>query len=292
MATTSIGVTEAANFIPELWSEAILDYAERKFRLRNILTDASGFLPAGLMKGDTIHVPRVTEETAQQKGEDTAVTFTGNVDDKTDITIDQLWYSAKRIESIAQIQANADLFVTYVRPMGYSLAKKFENFCALILQTATAHDVTLTTDNQVTAAKYREGLQNLGDYGVEIDTHDMYMFASPAAYYYMLGLGDFTEYTKTGVAPSGYVTGLMPVTYGAPTFQSTDWDDDGGTGDETASLFTSESILFAIQKDVTAEGVRNIQHIADELVIWMLFGASITQTIADTAGQIANYNNP
>jgi len=292
MTTTSIGVTEAANFIPEMWSEGILDYAERKFRLRNILTDISALLPGGLTKGDIIHIPRVTEETAQQKGEDTAVTFTGNVDDKTDLTINQQWYSAKRIESIAQIQSNADLFVTYIRPMGYSLAKKFENFVALIIQSATAHDVTLGTDNQVTAAKYREGLQNLADIGVEIETHDLYMFGSPAAFYYMLGLGDFTTYEKTGQAPAGTITGLMPRTYGAPTFMSADWDDDGGAGDETASLFTNESVLFGIQKDVTAEGVRNVQHIADELVVWMLFGAVITQPVGDAAGQIANFNNP
>ena len=292
MATTSIGVTEAANFIPELWSEAILDYAEAKFRLRNILTDVSALIPAELERGDIIHIPRVTEESAQQKGEDTAVTFTGNVDDKTDLIINQQWYSAKRIERIARIQANADLFAVYVRAMGYSLAKKVENYLALIIQTATAHDVTLATDNQVTAAKYREGLQNLGDVNVTPDDHDMYMFGSPAAYYYMLGLGDFTDYEKTGVAPAGKVTGKMPLTYGCPTYMSVDWEDVGTAGDETASLFTNESVMVAVQQDIILEADRNVTMIADDLVAWTLFGAIITQAVDDAAGQIANFNNP
>ena len=31
----NVTTTTAANFIPEMWRDAILDYAERKFQLRN-----------------------------------------------------------------------------------------------------------------------------------------------------------------------------------------------------------------------------------------------------------------
>ena len=38
MATGNVTTTTAANFIPEMWRDAILDYAERKMQLRKITT--------------------------------------------------------------------------------------------------------------------------------------------------------------------------------------------------------------------------------------------------------------
>ena len=46
--------TTAAKFIPEVWKEAILDYAERAFRLRNQVTNVSD-----IDNGDTVHLHRV-----------------------------------------------------------------------------------------------------------------------------------------------------------------------------------------------------------------------------------------
>jgi len=40
-----VTTTTSAVFIAELWSEAILDYAEREFRLVNQVTDLSASVP-------------------------------------------------------------------------------------------------------------------------------------------------------------------------------------------------------------------------------------------------------
>jgi hypothetical protein len=60
MADGNVTKTTAANFIPEMWREAILDYAERKFVLRNQVTDMSSMLAGG---GDILQIPKVDEET-------------------------------------------------------------------------------------------------------------------------------------------------------------------------------------------------------------------------------------
>ena len=57
-------------FIPEVWEEAILDYAERQFRIKNQVTNVSD-----IASGDTIHVPRVSEESAATLSSGSAVTF-------------------------------------------------------------------------------------------------------------------------------------------------------------------------------------------------------------------------
>ena len=64
MADGNVTKTTAASFIPEMWRDAILDYAERKFILRNQVLDFSSMLAGG---GDILNIPKVTEETAAAK---------------------------------------------------------------------------------------------------------------------------------------------------------------------------------------------------------------------------------
>ena len=61
MADGNVTPTTAASFIPEMWRDAILDYAERKFVLRNQVSDFSSMLAEG---GDILNIPKVAEDTA------------------------------------------------------------------------------------------------------------------------------------------------------------------------------------------------------------------------------------
>ena len=94
----------------------------------------------------------------------------------------------------------------------------------------------------------------------------------------------------SGVGPN--ITGQLGMIYGMPVFTSTDWDDDGGTGDETASIFTKDSVLFAMQMEPRVQSEYDIDHLATSVVADVLFGASLTQAAGTAAGQIVNFNNP
>ena len=288
----NVTTTTAAKFIPEFWREAILDYAERSFRIRNQVTNVSD-LASG---GDTIHVPRVSEETAAAKSADTAVTYSANTDGEASISINQHAYEAKRIEDIVRVQSSYDLFSLYAKSMGYGLAKKVENYLAVdIIQAATANDVTLSSDNTFTTALVRSGLQKLLDIGVDYTDGETFMYASPAGYMSLMSLGDFTDYQERGPEASGVgpnISGQLGRIYGMPVFTSTDWDDDGGTGDETASIFTKDSVLFAMQMEPRVQSEYDIDHLATSVVADVLFGASLTQAAGTAAGQVVNFNNP
>ena len=283
--------TTAAKFIPEVWKDAILDYAERAFRIRNQVTNVSD-----LVSGDTVHVPRVSEETAAAKSAGTAVTYSANTDGEASISINQHAYEAKRIEDIVRVQSSYDLFSLYAKSMGYGLAKKVENYLAVdIIQAATANDVTLSSDNTFTTALVRSGLQKLLDIGVDYTDGETFMYASPAGYMSLMSLGDFTDYQERGPEASGVgpnISGQLGRIYGMPVFTSTDWDDDGGTGDETASIFTKDSVLFAMQMEPRVQSEYDIDHLATSVVADVLFGASLTQAAGTAAGQVVNFNNP
>jgi len=290
MADGNVTVTTAANFIPELWRDAILDYAERKFQIKNQVSDFSSMLSGG---GDILHIPKVTEETAAAKSAGSAVTYTNNTDGKIDLTVDQHHYEAKRIEDIVKVQESADLFNAYARSMGYALAKKVENYLAVdVIQSATGNDVTLSSDNTMTTALLRSGLQKLLDAGHDYTDGDTWFYGSPAAYMSMLSLGDFAEAQKRGDNANPLVKGQVVMAYGMPVFASTDWDDDGGTGDESASIFKRESIYFAQQIAPRVQSSYDIDHLATSVVADVLFGAALSHATSSTALGIVNFNNP
>lgn len=286
----NVTVTTAANFIPEMWRDAILDYAERKFQIKNQVSDFSSMLSGG---GDILHIPKVTEETAAAKSGGSAVTYSANTDGKIDLTVDQHHYEAKRIEDIVKVQESADLFNAYARSMGYALAKKVENYLAVdVIQAATGNDVTLAADNTMTTALLRSGLQKLLDAGHDYTDGDTWFYGSPAAYMSMLSLGDFSEAQKRGDGANPLVKGQVVMAYGMPVLASTDWDDDGGTGDESASIFKREAIYFAQQISPRVQSAYDIDHLATSVVADVLFGAALSHAASGTALGIVNFNNP
>ena len=290
MADGNVTKTTAANFIPEMWRDAILDYAEARFSLRNQVMDFSSELAGG---GDILNIPKVAEETAASKTAGTAVTYTNNTDGKISLAVDQHHYEAKRIDDIVRVQESANLFGAYASSMGYALAKKVENYLAVdIIQSATGNDVTLGSDNTMTTAKIREGLQKLLDANHDYADGETYFYLSPASYMSVLSLQDFYDASRRGDGQNPNVSGSSGQIYGMPTFVSTDWDDDGGTGDETASIFKKESVYFAMQIAPRVQSAYDIDHLATSVVADVLFGAAISHAAGSAALGVVNFANP
>ena len=243
--------------------------------------------------GDTLHIPKVTEETAASKSAGTAVTYTNNTDGEVTISVDQHHYEAKRIDDIVRVQESANLFGAYAQSMGYALAKQVENYQAVdIIQSATGNDVTLGTDNQVTSALLRTGLQKLLDAGFDYADGETFLYASPAAYMYLLSLQDFYDSSRRGDEQNPNVSGGVGMIYGMPTYISTDWDDDGGTGDESASVFKKEAVYMAMQIAPRVQSAYDIDHLATSVVADILFGASLSHGTSSTSLGVVNFNNP
>ena len=289
MADGNVTITTAANFIPEMWRDAILDYAERKFQMRNQVLDFSSMLSSG---GDILNIPKVTEETAAAKSANTAVTYTNNTDGVIQLAVDQHHYEAKRIEDIVRVQESADLFNAYAQSMGYALAKKVENFLANLVQGASGNDVSLSSDNTFTTALIRSGLQKLLDAGYDYTDGEHYFYCSPAAYMSLLSLGDFTEAQKRGDGENPLASGRIINAYGLEVYPSIDWDDDGTSGDETATIFNKNSVYFAQQLAPRVQSSYDIDHLATSVVADVLFGAALSHAASSTAMGIVNFNNP
>ena len=285
-----VTTTTAAVFIPEIWQEAILDYAERQFRLRNQVTEVSD-----VGSGDVLHIPRVTEETAATLSSGSAVTFGANTDGEIQLSMDKHIVEGKRIGDLVRVQSSYDLFNLYSRSMGYAVAKKIESEIASLMQTASGNDVSLSTDNTFTTALVRSGLQKLLDLNVDYTMGDTFFYTSPAGFMSLASLGEFSDYEKRGPEAGGEgpnITGMIKKIYGMEVYASTDWDDDGGSGDETATIFTRDSILYAEQFPLRVQQSYNLEYLATELVVDQLVGVALHQAANAADCQIVNFNNP
>ena len=284
----NVTVSTAANFIPEMWRDAILDYAERKFQLRNQVLDFSSMVANG---GDILNIPKVAEETAAAKAADTAVTYSANTDEVVQLSLNQHQYEAKRIEDIVRVQESADLFNAYAKSMGYALAKKVESFLAATIQGATANNTDVATDNILLPAELRGGLEKFLDANHDYTDGETYLYVNPKVYMGLMGQGDFTESQKRGDAVNPIVSGNVMEIYGMPVYPSTDWSESGTDGTQIGSAFKKEAIYFGQQIAPRVQSSYDIDHLATSVVADVLFGAVLSQAAGSATG-IVNFLNP
>ena len=272
-------------FLGEMWSDAVLEFAQKRMQLRNQITDFSA-LANGV---DRINIPQVKEETKRDKSADSAVTYDANTDTSRTIPLDQHIYEAKRIEDIANVQSNQSLFEVYASSMGYSLAKGVEAYLAGKIQGHTQNLVTLATDDIILPAELRSGLELLLDQNYDYTDGDTFFYANPKAYMNLMGQGDFTESQKRGDAVNPIVSGNVMEIYGMPVYPSTDWSEGGVN--ISGSVFKRESVYYAEQFGVRSQSAYDIDHLATSVVVDMLFGATLSHPEENALGGIVNFKN-
>ena len=117
--TDQIGVTEANNFIPEIWSDEILAVYEKSLVLAPLVRKMS---MVG-KKGDVIHIPVPVRGSATAKATDVAVNIQAHTNTKIDLTIDQHFEYSNFIEDIAECQALSSMRRFLTDDAGYAMAK-------------------------------------------------------------------------------------------------------------------------------------------------------------------------
>ena len=281
----NVGVSQVDVFLGEMWSDAVLEFAQKRMQLRNQITDFSA-LATGV---DRINIPQVKEDSKRDKSADSAITYDANTDTSRTIPLDQHIYEAKRIEDIANVQSNQSLFEVYASSMGYSLAKGVEAYLAGKIQGHTQNLVTLATDDIILPAELRGGLELLLDQNYDYTDGDTFFYANPKAYMNLMGQGPFTESQKRGDAVNPIVSGNVMEIYGMPVYPSTDWSE-GGTN-ISGSVFKREAVYYAEQFGVRSQSAYDIDHLATSVVVDMLFGCTLSHPEENALGGIVNFKN-
>ena len=114
--------TEAATFIPEIWSDEIIAAYQKNLKMAPLVKK----LAMSGKKGDKIHIPKPTRGDANAKAADTAVTIIANTESELTIDIDRHFEYSRLIEDIVEVQALNSLRQFYTEDAGYALAVKVD----------------------------------------------------------------------------------------------------------------------------------------------------------------------
>tara|TARA_B100001287_G_C22667826_1_gene523727 strand:- start:436 stop:1317 length:882 start_codon:yes stop_codon:yes gene_type:complete len=281
MATGNINQANLpSGFLPTLWSEAVLKYTERNFRLRSLITDFSSLVSGS---GASVQVPMIGEETALSAPTDnSALTFEQGAESVVTINCDQHPYEAKRIEDIASVQASSDLFDSYAQSLGYAIAKKVDSSIATAMKDATGENVVALAgvsagddDSNITEAKLLEGMAHLWSKGIDPADGNTFMFCSPNAYKNLMTIPAFAHATLRGDQANPIVSGALGQIYGVPVYVSPDWDDSGASTTECATIFTRGSMGCAFSIEPRVQSQYNLEYIANDVVADCVFGVSV-----------------
>lgn len=200
MADT-MGVTQSANFIPEVWANAALGKLEAELNLaKNVARDFE-YTPS--KEGDTVHIAKRGTLQANQKTSGNAVTLQNPTATKVDVTLNQHFEVTFAVEDIAKAQANQDIMMGYIEDAVLVLGEKIESALAALYSSLTGSTINSgggdITEDDVLAA--RAALTN-----ARAPRSDRFMYLDPSQVNALLKLERFTT-------PEKYGTG-MPVQEG------------------------------------------------------------------------------
>ena len=277
----------ASGFLPTLWSEAVLKYTERNFRLRGLITDFSSLVSGS---GASVKVPMIGEETAADAPTNSsALTFGSGTESIATIDCNLHPYEAKRIEDIASVQASSDLFDSYASSLGYAIAKKVDASIAAAMVDDTnvsTNDVTLAADATITEAELLTGMAKLWAKGIDPADNNTFMFCSPLAYKSLMEIPAFAHATLRGDNANPVASGALGQIYGVPVYVSPDWADTGDATTECATIFTRSSMGVAFSIEPRVQSQYKLEYIANDVVADCVFGVSVLDE-----SHIVNFNN-
>lgn len=262
------GATEAANFIPELWSDEV----RAAYKSNLVAAPLIKKMPMVGKKGDTIHVPAPTRGDAHAKVENQAVTVQGNVEGTVAIVVDQHYEYSKIIEDFAAVQALDSMRQFYTDDAGYGLATRIDtdilnlgtglgngtytgtpdgtgadwvnNNCwyndASTGKTAYAVDTVVAAD-VIDDAFIRQMIQELDDNDTPMT--DRFWIVPPALKNTLLGIDRFNSSDFTNVR--GVQSGQFGEVYGIPVYVSTNCPVIETAANNSASSIDTRAAIMA-----------------------------------------------
>ncbi|KKL24893.1 hypothetical protein LCGC14_2410770 [marine sediment metagenome] len=293
----STGVTDGADFIPEVW--ALETVAAYKSNL--VLAQLVSLIPHVGKKGDVIHIPFPTRGAATAKSENVVVSVINMADSvEKSITINQHFHYARLIEDRLEIQGLPSLRRFFTDDAGYALAKQTDSSLIGLAATwggSTAYLNSGTADGGAkigdgTTAWVQTGSGNgsaISDAGVreivqdfddeDVPSRDRYLVIPPVEKKRMLGNTRYTEQAfvgEVGMANS-IRNGLVGDLYGFEIYVSSNLatvQSSDCTNYRPALFFQRDSLALAEQLTPRVQEQYKLEALGDLIVADSLYGVA------------------
>jgi N4-gp56 family major capsid protein len=303
-AAGNTALTEAATFVPEIWSDEIIAAYQKNLKMAPLVKRIS---MTG-KKGDVIHIPKPTRGDANAKAADTAVTIIANTESELTVTINRHFEYSRLIEDIVEVQALSSLRQFYTEDAGYALAVQvdldlhaagtgFGNGGAIVFSPAETDyqhtgcffndngtttqytDDTLVAGDEFTDAFFRDMIQKLDDNNVPMENRNLII--PPATRNAIMGIDRYvsSDFVSGGTVNNGLIGNL----YGVDVYVSANCrtiesaaDNTAGTVDTRAALlFHTEAVVMAEQMAVRSQTQYKQEYLSTLYTADTLYGVQV-----------------
>ena len=298
--------TEAATFIPEIWSDEIIAAYQKNLKMAPLVKK----IAMSGKKGDKIHIPKPTRGDANAKAADTAVTIIANTESELTIDIDRHFEYSRLIEDIVEVQALNSLRQFYTEDAGYALAVKVDTdlhsagtgfgdggsivFSGSVAATDYQHTgcffndngtTTQYTDDTIVAADvftdafFRDMIQKLDDNNVPME--DRVLVIPPSVRNTIMGIDRYVS--SDFVSGQAVQSGLIGNLYGVDIYVSANCATIEAAADNTASsvdtraamLFHRDAIVLAEQMSVRSQTQYKQEYLSTLYTADCLYGVQV-----------------
>lgn len=298
--------TEAATFIPEIWSDEIIAAYQKNLKMAPLVKK----LAMSGKKGDKIHIPKPTRGDANAKAADTAVTIIANTESELTIDIDRHFEYSRLIEDIVEVQALNSLRQFYTEDAGYALAVKVDTdlhscgtgfgdggtvvFSGSVAPTDYQHtgcffndggtttqytDDTMVAADVFTDAFFRDMIQKLDDNNVPME--DRVLVIPPSVRNTIMGIDRYVS--SDFVSGQAVQSGLIGNLYGVDVYVSANCATIEAAADNTASsidtraamLFHKDAIVLAEQLSVRSQTQYKQEYLSTLYTADCLYGVQV-----------------
>ena len=317
-AAGNTAVTEAATFIPEIWSDEIIAAYQKNLKMAPLVKKIS----MNGKKGDKLHIPKPTRGDANAKAADTAVTIIANTESELAIDINRHFEYSRLIEDIVEVQALSSLRQFYTDDAGYALATRvdtdlhscgtgFGNGGAVVHTGSVAPTdyqhtgcffndggtTTQYTDDTAVAADifsdafYRDMIQKLDDNDVPME--DRVLVIPPSVRKTIMGLDRYVS--SDFVAGQTTNSGLIGNLYGVDVYVSSNCATIEAAADNSASsidtraaiLMHKDAIVLAEQQSVRSQTQYKQEYLSTLYTADCLYGVQVYRPEAGVVLAIA-----
>jgi len=265
-------------FIPQIWSDGIYKFFERKTIFRGLVDDYSA-LVSSKGYGDAINIPEMSLITAGAKGAGADVSYDATATTTTQLSLNKHKYVAKLFEDVALIQSEADLVAKYSRMMGEALARQVDTDIWGELDGLNESQA-LSADDTLTASVFESALAKLGEADIPYMDGDCAMVVNPTLFADILnpsaGIAQyFIRNDAVGEGNRGLRSGMVGSLYGIDVYMSNTVATGGNASVIPGAIFHKSACAFASQQEVRVQSEYSIDALGTKVVSDLLYGVKL-----------------
>ena len=252
LGTNGQGITEAANFIPELWSDEVIAGYKKNLVLGGLVTKINH----NGKKGDTIHIPAPVRGSANAKVADTQVVLQGDTHSVVNLSINKHYEYSVVIEDVVEVQGLSSLRRFYTDDAGYALAT----------QVDTGNS---SNDSDITDAGIRKMILTLDN--ADVPMSGRFMIIPPIAANDMLGINRFTEQQYIGNGDA-IKTGKIGSIYGIDVYVSSNCPSIESDAARVGVMMHKDALALVEQQSVRSQTQYKQEYLGDLFTSDTIYG--------------------